>query len=336
MSSAPSKRTIEVQDRDLDILRGLFESRVMTAEHVAAIYFEGRYEAARKRLQKLKTAGYVGERPRRAYDPAVLFLTKKAFALLCERGAIADHPKTTWKSLEKRVRVSPLTLRHELEVQDVKAAMVQAIALAPGLEVAEFNTWPLLNKFQAYTPAGELVTVKPDGLIHIRQTMPDREILEHAFFLEVDRSTETLETLAQRACCYRDYYRRGGWALRHGRPPSDFEQFPFRVLMVFKNSERRNNTAERLYLLHPPIRTQVLLTTFAESTSDPFGQIWTRPVDYQNAFANTPYTTAHRVGSIYRRNVHREMVANEIVSKHMLFSPSPSDSPQDRAEASAP
>src|SRR5437588_11704360 len=121
-SAAKSGRTAEIQDRDLDILRGLFEARLMTAEHIAAIYFEGRYEAARKRLAKLKTAGYVGERPRRAYDPAVLFLTRKAFAALCASGAIADLPHINWPNLEKRVRVSELTLRHELDVQDVRAA----------------------------------------------------------------------------------------------------------------------------------------------------------------------------------------------------------------------
>src|SRR5437588_3226678 len=125
-SAAKSGRTAEIQDRDLDILRGLFEARLMTAEHIAAIYFEGRYEAARKRLQKLKAAGYVGERPRRAFDPAVLFLTRKAFEVLCASGTIIDLPRMSWPSLEKRVRVSDLTLRHELEVQDVRAAFYSA------------------------------------------------------------------------------------------------------------------------------------------------------------------------------------------------------------------
>jgi hypothetical protein len=321
MSSAPSKRTVEVQDRDLEILRGLFESRVMTAEHVAAIHFEGRYEAARKRLQKLKTAGYVGERPRRAYDPAVLFLTKKAFALLCERGAIANYPKTTWKSLEKRVRVSPLTLRHELEVQDVKAAMVQAISQAPGLEVTEFNTWPLLNKFRAYTPAGELVTVKPDGLIRIRQSMLNGEILEHALFLEVDRSTETLETLAQRACCYRDYYRRGGWALRHGRPASEFEYFPFRVLLICKTAQRRNNVAERLLACRPPILTQACLATFPEVVEQPLGTIWVRPADYRDAISKAHFTAKTGREELYRHEVDRDRFFHERIVKDALLPP---------------
>ena len=35
----------------------------LTLAHAAPLYFEGRKEAAKKRLQKLKEAGLVGERP---------------------------------------------------------------------------------------------------------------------------------------------------------------------------------------------------------------------------------------------------------------------------------
>lgn len=49
-----------LQDRDLSLLRGLFESRIMTAEHVAALFFIGSREAAKKRLQKIKAASLIG------------------------------------------------------------------------------------------------------------------------------------------------------------------------------------------------------------------------------------------------------------------------------------
>jgi hypothetical protein len=45
-----------LQDRDFALLRGLFESRVMTAGHIATLYFDGSREAAKKRLQKIKAA----------------------------------------------------------------------------------------------------------------------------------------------------------------------------------------------------------------------------------------------------------------------------------------
>ena len=76
MPALKSPLGIALQERDLEILRGLFDSRVLTLSHIARLYFEGREEAAKKRVQKLKSAGFITERPRRAYEPAVLYLTK--------------------------------------------------------------------------------------------------------------------------------------------------------------------------------------------------------------------------------------------------------------------
>ena len=56
---------IELQPRDWSLLCGLFESRVMTLAHAGTLYFDGKYEMAKKRIQKLKTAGIIRERPRR-------------------------------------------------------------------------------------------------------------------------------------------------------------------------------------------------------------------------------------------------------------------------------
>jgi hypothetical protein len=52
---------ISLQDRDFDLLRGLFESRVITTDHATALYFDGKSEAAKKRLQKIKAAGLISE-----------------------------------------------------------------------------------------------------------------------------------------------------------------------------------------------------------------------------------------------------------------------------------
>jgi hypothetical protein len=317
-SDASASYSVEITSRDLEILRGFFEARVMTAEHVAAIYFGGRYEAARKRLSKLKTAGYVGERPRRTYDPAVLFLTKKAFVELCKAGTIADLPHINWPSLEKRVRVSALTLAHELGVQDVRAAFSIAAANSEHVTIAEFRTWPLIYQFKAFNGNGEAVAVKPDGFIRLHEKNASGETFEHLFFLEVDRSTEPQATLANRAAGYRDYYRRGGLAVRHGRPAADFEQFPFRVLIILKNAERRNNTAENLLLVRPPILTQATLTTFAEVTSNPLGPIWVRPIDYRAAITGSAFECQPNQGA-YRRQTLREDWVDMKITKHPLI-----------------
>lgn len=48
----------------------------MTAGHVATLYFEGKREYTKKRLQKLKTTGFIGERTRRVNEPSLLSLTR--------------------------------------------------------------------------------------------------------------------------------------------------------------------------------------------------------------------------------------------------------------------
>ena len=167
--------SVNFQDRDLVILRGLFESRVMTSAHVAALYFGGRKEAAKKRLQKLKTAGLIGERNRRVYEHSVLYLTQKALVFLRKQGVLSEYPQLGPFSLEKRARVSNITIHHELEIMDVKTAFHATISKKPNFTIAEFSTWPLLYQFEAYRPGynGAEVAVKPDGFIRIHEKEPD-------------------------------------------------------------------------------------------------------------------------------------------------------------------
>jgi hypothetical protein len=277
-----ARQPIELQDRDAEILRGLLDSRLLTLSHIVAMYFDGRDEAGKKRVQKLKAAGLIGERKRKVYEPSVLFLTRQGFTALDAGGHLNGFPQMTWPSLEKRLHVSDRTLRHELEVADVKAAFTQALRSTPNHTLAEFSTWPLLFQFKASHDGGAPVDVKPDAFVRIRETDADG-IYEHTFFLEVDRSTESLETLHLKALRYLDYYRRGGLAVKAGRSRSEYKDFPFRVLMIFKTDERRDNVAKMLLAGNPPILTMVWLTTMREVAEGPLGPAWIRPSDFRNS-----------------------------------------------------
>lgn len=233
----------------------------------------------------------------------------------CPRPALADYPQLPWTKLEKRARVSPLTLRHELDCMDVKAALSTAIGRLPELSLAEFSTWPLLFQFPAYTPRGAKVLVKPDGFIRIMELDG-----ESVFFLEVDRSTESQDILAERATCYLDYYRRGGLAVRFGYAKEQYKELPFRVLMTFRNAERRNNAAERLLANRPPILTQTMLTTIDELKADPLGPIWIQPIDYREAVRDTAFDVGrHPARQAYRRQPDREALVNERVPRRRLL-----------------
>jgi len=306
----------ELQERDVRLLRGLFESRLLTLAHAAALHFDGRQEAAKKRIQKLKAAGLVGERPRRAYEPSILFLTRRGFSILSERGSLSDYPTLTSASFEKRAHVSELTLKHELDVLAVKTAITVAIRQRPNFSLAEFNTWPTLFEFEsAPGPYEPKRIVRPDGFIRIQERQPDASLHEYVFFLEVDRSTEVLERIAIQACCYREYYRNGGLAQRLG----ESAQVPFRVLMLFQNSERRNNTADCLLRVTPPILEQVWLATFSDLRTNTLGDIWIRPVDYRTATRNTTFDSERPRVSPYRRQPEREELVEQTVRRKQLF-----------------
>lgn len=315
---------IELQARDLALFRALFESRLLTLDHIARLHFDNQYEAAKKRTQRLKADRFLRERPRRVYEPSILHLSHRAFDELLRRGHLKDYPPYAWNQLEDRARVSDLTLRHELAVLEVKTALSCAVRTTSHLELLEFSTWPALYQFEAAQPPrggayrSARVLVKPDGFVRLYEHT-DHEQFEHFFFLEVDRSTEPRETLALRSYGYQDYYRRGGLALRYGHTPEDYKDFPFRVLIVLPNDERRNNMAERLLQNTPPVLTMVWLTTYPKITTDPLGAIWMRPVDYREITKGTLYDPSRPRTGAYRRDPAREAMVAEELTKRRLF-----------------
>jgi hypothetical protein len=295
----------------------------MTLRQAAALYFEGKHEPAKKRIQKLKKAGFIAERARRVSEPAILSLTVAACQYLAKNQFLADYPKLPLTFPGGRREVSDLTVHHELQVMDVKASVAVAIRNTDRYNLAEFATWPRLNEFFAARPTGKYgqtkVLVKPDGFIRIEKYEPDGWVQEYTFFLEVDRSTETLETLAVRAACYGDYFRSGGFAVRNGQSKDAYKEFPFRLLIVCKTAERRNNTIERLLHLRPPILTMAWLTTTEEMVNNPLGQIWVRPMDYRDAAHTQTDIVPKSFSMPYRRDQNRENLIEKTVSKKCIF-----------------
>lgn len=317
---------MQIRERDYALLRGLFESRIMTARHITSLYFEGRPEAAKKRLQKLKSAGFIAERTRNVNQPAILSLSRKSFNLLYGEGRLSDYPRISANSFLDRANVSERTLQHELDIMDIKAAFHSQIAQYATHSIVEFSTWPLLYEFEAPHPTeGTDILVKPDGFIRIHEQEAGTKGFYHDCFLEVDRSSEVLDTLAWKALSYRHYYNSGGFAIRNQVSRTEFEDFPFRVLMVLKSAERRNNIAERLTQINPPILTQTWLTTFKEIADNPFGAIWILPCDYRRVTKDTAFYNERPTRRFeYRRNQEREVFIDSKIRKLQLFKDSAS------------
>jgi hypothetical protein len=316
LSAKPGPR---IQSRDYELLRGMFECRIMTLAHATVLYFGGKYDAASKRIQALKAAGYIGDRRNRVGEPSLLYLTKKAFGLLTTEGKLQDYPRLTQEQFAKRSQVKPATLRHELSVMDVRVAITMTISTGTTHRIVEFTTWPLLSEFTAIHPSQrQKIVVRPDGFL--RLAIIGGEQNEYNFFLELDRSNEVQQLLADKALGYRDFYTTGGFALRSGGHAEQFREYPFRVLIVLQNPERRNNLAERLMNSTPPVKFQTWLTTLDEVLRDPLGKVWVCPLDYAHATAGTAYAPEHWRGiGTYVRRPEREELVEERIIKRTLF-----------------
>ncbi len=187
------------------------------------------------------------------------------------------------------MQVSQLTLRHELEIQEVKTALTLAVNRTGKFSICEFSTWPLLYEFRVTLPANGStfarpeILLKPDGFIRVMEKDADGQEFRRLFFLELDRSTETLNTLVTKALAYREYYRTGGLAIKFMASKDAFNDYPFRVMMIFKSEARRDNVAEILLKARPPILKQCWMTTLTELIANPLGPIWIRPLDYRAA-----------------------------------------------------
>lgn len=329
-----SARPLEprITDRDVKLLRGLFEARILTLAQITRLYFVGAAEAAKKRVQILKAAKLIAQRPRpRPYDRSILFLTQRGFELLSAGGHLAEYPKLRWKTMAKRVRVSPATLNHELSVNQIKIEFTTALKPLAGVTLEQFLTWPKLFAFEVQSGGwNESNLVRPDGFVELmdRRGGNGRGIgggsgngggneRVHFAYLEVDRSTETLSRLTAKAADYLQHYRGGGFARSQGRSASDYKSLPFRVLVVLNNDERRNNLAAALLAMNPPILSLMWLTTLDRILADPLGVIWMRPCDYRDAMKDGDVDENSR--RPYRRQVQRERQVAQAVKLQSLL-----------------
>jgi hypothetical protein len=271
---------LQFQPRDMQVLKSLFESRLMTLAHIGTLFFGGSKEAAKKRVQRLKSEGFLRERPRESYEPSLLFLTRKGLLFLHQAGALDAYPDFSFSALDRRFRISPLTIRHEVAVVSIRVAMTEAIRRSQGLSLTEFSTWCALYEFSidARFDINRRV-VQPDGFIRIESVIGSDKY-EDTFFLEVDRGTETLERFVKTLRCYPEYFRSGRFAKWRGGSQDRPEAFPFRVLVICKSEERCWNIARLLAFSDPPIFSQVMLSTQAQAVSDPLAPIWILPKDH--------------------------------------------------------
>jgi len=298
-----TRRGIVITDRDIALCVGLFESRIMDRWHIAEIFFDGAVEGAKKRLPRLRAAGLIREQnqTRARTEPAIYALASKGFEAIRESAAFGRLTARIakdfqWKKLEDRHNVSPMTLRHELAVVDVRAALHKALRRHPQYALGEFVTWPLLCQFEVRDEEGMYGArkVRPDGLFRIDRRSGDK-VLSRFCFLEVDRGSEVHTTLIGKTRAYVQYNGSPEFARFLLQGESD-KPIPFRTLMIFAgdssegSQERMFNHAHWISRMEADIpKESIWLTTHESFVENPLAPIWICPEDYQAVLAATPY-----------------------------------------------
>jgi hypothetical protein len=176
------KVMVNLQRRDVALFLDLAQ-QPMAFDHCAELHFGGRSEAARIRIRALAAAGLVRRGKDKAGIRTLVFATRPA-GTGRERKSSVVEPRHS----------AAQTLEHSLQILDVKAAFLRAARSAPDFAVAEFGTE---GRFHQFPSTHGRNRVMPDGFFRLKTE--SRSTPEPSFFVELDRSTETVGTLGAKA-----------------------------------------------------------------------------------------------------------------------------------------
>jgi len=298
---------VNIQDRDLEIIKEVAKDRFLTARQIQALFFNS-YSAAQRRLQKLWNKGYL----KREYAPvkfgsseALYCPTKKGIDLLIQRSIIVPD-EINWKS--KYNRVKPEKKQHEIDANEFKVVLTIA--------VRENNYAELLfcergSSFWDYVKdpdpdpkdKREYIPIRPDRFIGLKING-----LSNYFFLEIDRGTMRLKECARKLGGLREYYFSGGFFKKYGQPGYKKEHYSYRVLITAPTEERRNNLVEKA--IEQGSLEMCWFGLFSEVIQDPLGKVWIRGKEYKEVLERLAEWERERI-----LRTHRKLERDEIIKK---------------------
>lgn len=251
---------MQLTERDVQLILGVYQYRVLRREQIQELFFPSK-NTANERLKRLYQHGFL---ERRWLPVEYGQGTSQAMYLLAERGVDVvaqqlgiDRGAVDWR--ESYNRVGALFLEHLLLVNQVRIAFSLAAERA-GFSIERWSTEEELKAtrdFVQITPAGgtqRRVAVIPDGYFLLN--LGDKRA---HFFLEVDRATEANKRWAQKIQAYLVYTESGKYSERYGTRS-------LRVLTVTTGEKRLANLKRATEEVGGG--PMFWFTTFEQATSD--------------------------------------------------------------------
>jgi hypothetical protein len=200
-----SSKGFVLTDRDVELLRLIYEHRFLQRDHLAALS-ERPVKRLHRRIFTLFQNGYL-TRIKLPQQRHIYGLGKKALGVLVEQG-IGDE-----SLLFARLRAHELKeffLKHELMIVDIHVAL----GLASRKGAVKLRDWKegreLFDKVSAHTERGLVeLPIRPDAFFSLEDSRRPVGANRLNFFLEADRSTTTQARFREKLLGYWHYFEQG-------------------------------------------------------------------------------------------------------------------------------
>jgi protein involved in plasmid replication-relaxation len=234
----PPKNGFELQEHDIELLHSVYQLRIATIDHLAAL--SGRsVRALWGRLLKLKERRYLATVAR--------FMQKQVYAIGSEaKPVLVEHGYAPRDFADRRLRHNELTeigIRHSLFIADIHTRIILLTRAGP-ITLAGWQEGSALWDSVVPREDESAIPVRPDAYFILKHAgRPEGKNRFHVF-LEADRSTMSHERMAAKIAGYVAYYEQGGYRRKY---PG------MRAFLVATVTETRQRAEELRKDLHPQI-----------------------------------------------------------------------------------
>ncbi len=285
-----------LMERDLAILKAVYRYRMMVRRQIENLLFSStagqntNTDRARERLRLLCIHNFLRRIPRQANPwegskPPVYRLGPETVKRLAEPVGISPNGSAYWGRSDdrkgRRVRVKELFLNHGLAMTDVRIAIDQSVAINEFSIESERDDFDFKlaqdwDYVKVELPSGgkERIRISPDYYFALRTPLG-----KGYFFVEVDRSTETVSKTWQRKILgYKKYISSAGFHRHNKTTPQTMP----RILTTTPSQKRAQNlkkAAEKYG--SPEMARRFLFAAISEVTSQDLftSSIWLRAGD---------------------------------------------------------
>lgn len=279
-----------IQDRDIEIVRAVFENRFLTLPLLAQLFppdeksRRRRYHNQNVELRDTTNAS-LHRRLRLLFHHHYLYrfhtnLRGNHIYALDNQGALLLKTNQLPLSLsidwqEKNRGLAHFNVEHALMVSRFRTALEVATREHPTLKIDDYERESPTLKAE-WQKNGRRIYVNPDAYLTLRDTSKPTGKQRAAYFLEADQSTMTLQRLLEKFARYSAMYRDRVHMKAYDIPS-------FRLLLVTKSRERASNVLTLASKDDSPIppdyRSFFYFTTeeaYAEHPRNIFSPIWRR------------------------------------------------------------